>query len=73
MNLQNQMRNPIAWVPVAMLFLVIGILFPMIVHPVSQVAKNWAEGIRGLFFGISFGINIMALVLQRRAKRKAAC
>jgi hypothetical protein len=52
-----------------MTFLVFGILWPNFFHPATQSWKNWSEGLRGLMFGLSMGINLMAVVLARRQRR----
>jgi len=70
MNLRNPMQVPKVMIPIAMMFLIAGILWPYFFHPASQVAENWSHGLRGLLFGISFGINLMAI---RQAARQRRC
>ncbi len=56
--------------PAGMLCLSVAIMFPIFVHPAGQVGRNWFEGLRGFLFGISIGLNLMAVVLKARARRR---
>ncbi len=69
MTFRNRSKKPAGLIPVAMMFLVIGILWPNFFHPTTQLGKNWSEGLRGLMFGLSVGINVMAVVRAGRQRR----
>jgi hypothetical protein len=62
----NRSKHATALIPIGTMFLVVGILFPMMLHPATQTGKNLAEGIRGLLFGLSIGINLFSVILARR-------
>jgi microsomal epoxide hydrolase len=66
MLLANHRKNLGSLVAIAMMFLVMGTLFPRFVHPASSSGQNWADGIHGLLLGLSIGINIGALLLAGR-------
>jgi len=61
---------PKAMIPIAMMFLVIGFLWPYFFHPATQFAQNLSHTARGMLCGISFGINLMAI---RQAARQRRC
>jgi len=70
MNFRNRLQVPKAMIPIAMMFLVIGFLWPYFFHPATQFAQNLSPGARGMLGGISFGINLMAI---RQAARQRRC
>jgi len=49
--------------------LVVGILSPYLFHPATHLGKDLSDGLRGLLFGASIGINLMAVRLARRRVR----
>jgi hypothetical protein len=55
-------------IPIGMMFLVLGILWPMSIHPASQVARNWSEAVRGMLFGLSIGMNLLSCWMMRRRR-----
>jgi hypothetical protein len=65
---KNRTNKTAGLIPVAMMFLVFGILWPNLFHPATQSWKNWSEGLRGLMFGLSLGINLMAVMLAGRRR-----
>jgi len=69
MSFRNRIKKPAGLIPVAMMCLVVGILWPNFFHPTTQLWKNWSEGLRGLLFGLSIGINLMAVRLAARQRR----
>jgi hypothetical protein len=69
MCFQNQQTKPAGMIPIGMMFLVLGILWPMLIHPVGQVSRNWSEAVRGMLFGISIGVNLWSCWMVRRARR----
>jgi hypothetical protein len=66
---QPRFKNPLALMPIGMMFLVIAILFPMLTHPSSKLSQDWFDGIRGLLYGLSIGFNLMAVRMKARAQR----
>lgn len=68
MSFGTRMKNPRMWTSVAMLFLVAGIAWPNLFHATSQTGLNVEHAVRGFLFGISFGINLMALWQMRRQR-----
>jgi hypothetical protein len=69
MCLGNRSKNTTALIAMGMMFLVVAFLFPMILHPATQMGKNLAEGIRGLLVGLSIGINLFSVILAKRQGR----
>ena len=65
MRIGNRMNKPVAWIPVASMCLVVGILWPYLFHPTTSFWKDASDGLRGLLFGASIGINVMAIRLGR--------
>ncbi|MGA8215060.1 MAG: hypothetical protein WB799_15805 [Candidatus Sulfotelmatobacter sp.] len=64
------MNKPAGLIPVASMCLVIGILWPYLFHPATLLGKDLGDGLRGLLFGASIGINLMAV---RSARRQGRC
>jgi hypothetical protein len=54
------------WMKLGNISLVIGLLLWMFVHPSSQIAGDWLDGVSGFLLGLSITINLFAL---RRARR----
>jgi hypothetical protein len=65
MIFRNRLKNPRAMVCAGMSFLVIGIVWPWVIHPTTQVWRDAAEGMRGMLFGISFAINLGTIWLAK--------
>jgi hypothetical protein len=55
-----------------MVFLVLAIAWPLFFHPATKFAQDLSDGIRGLLFGLSIGINLFSVVLSRRNRRCAS-
>ena len=68
MTFRNRIKKPAGLVPVATMFLVVAILWPYCFHPTTKPWTELSEGVRGMMFGISFGINIFAALLSRRQR-----
>ncbi len=64
------MKNPRMIMPLGMACLVLAITWPSFSHPVSRIAQDWSDGFRGLLYGLSIGLNLMAVygVRQRRCR-----
>jgi hypothetical protein len=63
------MKNPMTMMPIGMLCLVFALILPRIFHPAGRLATNWMDGVQGLLFGISIGINLCAVRLAGRQRR----
>jgi len=70
MRIGNRMNKPAGLIPVASMCLVIGILWPYLFHPATHLGKDLSDGLRGLLFGASIGINLMAVRLARCRGRR---
>jgi len=69
MCIGNRRSISTALIPIASMCLVVGILWPNLFHPATLLGKDLSEGLRGLLFGASIGINVMAIRLGRRQGR----
>jgi hypothetical protein len=69
MRIGNRWNKPAGLIPVASACLVVGILWPYLFHPATLFGKDLSDGLRGLLFGASIGINVMAIGLARRSGR----
>jgi flagellar biosynthesis protein FliR len=47
--------------PLASAFLILGIVWPYIYHPATQMGKDWSDALRGLILGLAIGVNLTAL------------
>lgn len=68
---ENQVkdRKALGWLPLGMVFLSISLLLPDFYHPISQLSKDWTDGVRGLLAGIGIGIMIMITIKLHRQRR----
>jgi membrane protein implicated in regulation of membrane protease activity len=68
---ENRLKDPkaIKWLPLGLVLLSISLLLPDFYHPVSQLSKDWADGVRGLLAGIGIGIELMILIRLGRQRR----
>jgi len=69
MCIGNRKNKSAALIPVASMCLVVGLLWPYLFHPATALGKDLSDGLRGLLFGASIGINVMAIRLGRRQGR----
>ncbi|MFZ0277549.1 MAG: hypothetical protein WA254_23030 [Candidatus Sulfotelmatobacter sp.] len=69
MCIGNRRNKSTALIPVASMCLVVGLLWPYLFHPATLLGKDLSDGLRGLLFGASIGINVMAIRLGRRQGR----
>jgi hypothetical protein len=66
----NRRKNPVATLPVAMMFLAIGILWPHIIHTTLRVGENWDDFLRGGVIGIAIGILLLTAIRLHRQRRR---
>jgi hypothetical protein len=57
-----------AFLAVANVFLLLGLLGPYLYHPATQVGRDWRDATRGLAFGLYIGINLIAVWKGRRSR-----
>ncbi len=69
MCIGNRKNKSAGLIPVASMCLVVGILWPYLFHPATSFGKDLSDGLRGLLFGASIGIHVMAIGLARRQGR----
>jgi hypothetical protein len=60
MCIRNRTNKFANLIPFAMACLGLGILWPDFFHPATHLGKDVSDGLRGLLFGVSIGINLMA-------------
>jgi hypothetical protein len=58
-----------AMIAFAMLCLVFAILLPKMIHPGARFSQDAIDGVDGLLYCISIGINLLALPLASRRRR----
>jgi hypothetical protein len=68
MRVGNRNNKSAALIPAASLCLVVAILWPQLFHPATSFWKDASDGLRGLLFGASIGINVMAILLGRQVR-----
>lgn len=65
----NRRNNPIVTLPIAMMFLVIGILWPKLNQSSSHLAHSGDDFLRGGVFGLAIGMLLMMGINMRRQRR----
>jgi len=68
MIFQKQLKAPVL-ICIGMMFLAIALLWPKFLHPASTFGQNLSDGVCGLMFGLSIGINLCAMILASRQRR----
>jgi hypothetical protein len=53
-------------IAVGSLCLALGLILLNLLHPASQIERNWLHGIGGFFVGFSIAVNLSALLIVRR-------
>jgi len=56
-------------VSLGMLFLALALAWPRFIHLGAGLGADWTDGIRGLFFGLSIGLNLCAVIVNARGRR----
>ncbi|MFZ0817897.1 MAG: hypothetical protein WAM78_20400 [Candidatus Sulfotelmatobacter sp.] len=72
MCILNQTNKFANLIPFAMACLGLAILLPDFFHPATRSGKDLSDGLRGLLFGVSIGINLMAAWRAARQRRSGA-
>ena len=65
LNMNLRSRQLIA---IGGLYLAIGLSLGLFIHPSSQTAKNWIDGVSGLLVGISLVTNCFGWIHARRCR-----
>lgn len=64
-----QLKNPKKLVSLGMMCLVIAVVWPRFLHPATHFGQDWSDGVRGILFGISIGVNLWSVRLASRQRR----
>jgi len=64
MLLRQRSRNPNALIRMGMACLVVALVLPTFVHPAQHLGQDLFDGLRGLFFGLSIGLNLWAVWIK---------
>ena len=64
MLLRQRPQNPNALIRMGMACLVVALVLPRFVHPPERLGQDLFDGFRGLFFGLSIGLNLWAVWLK---------
>jgi hypothetical protein len=72
MHLQHSQLDPKTrrLVALANLSMAVGLVLFTFVHPSSQMAKNWTQGVSGFLLGLSITINLFALRFRRPCRAR---
>jgi hypothetical protein len=63
--------NAIALVPIGMLFLILALVWPRLLPVATALGPDWNDALRGFLFGLSIGLNLVAVFLLARQRRSA--
>jgi hypothetical protein len=62
----NRLKHSRTLMPIGMLCLVIALIWPRYIPRVGH--PDWSDGIRGVLFGLSIGLNLLAVVQANRPR-----
>lgn len=73
MILRNRMnaKAPQAIMSIGMLCLILALVRPRFLHLATNLGPDWTDGLRGLLFGLSIGLNLVSVSLSARQRRSA--
>ena len=66
----NRRNKPIVILPIAMMFLIIGILWPKLIHSSSHLVYSGDDFMRGAVLGLSIGMLLMTVITMYRQRRR---
>ena len=71
MDFRNRLNDPKAMIRIGMTILAIGLVWQRFFHPrfAAKAGGDFFDGLIGLLFGLSIGINLMAARLLARQRR----
>ena len=62
-------RNPRTIFRLAMVSLLIMLVWPKLVDPYLGIARDWSDGLRGLFLGLTLGLLFVSMRMKARGPR----
>jgi len=68
----NKWKNPNTTMFFGMVFLSLALVSQRFVHLSAVLGPGWTDGLRGLLFGISIGMNLWSVRLGARQRRCGA-
>jgi hypothetical protein len=68
MNFRNRMKDRRTTMFFGMVFLVVALGWPRFLHPTTPFGDELSDGVRGLMFGLSFGLNLWTVRLAARQR-----
>jgi hypothetical protein len=71
MIFRNRQKEPVTMIRIGMACLLISLIWPRFVHLTFNLGPDLIDGVRGLLFGISIGLNLWAVRLKCRQRRCA--
>jgi hypothetical protein len=69
----NRPKDPKALMSIGMMFLVLALIWPRFLHLGANLGPDWIDGVRGMLFGVSIGMNLWSVRLAARQRRCRAC
>jgi MFS-type transporter involved in bile tolerance (Atg22 family) len=75
MIFRYRLKDPKAMIRIGMMFLAIALVGQRFFHPyfATKARDDFFDGLIGLLFGLSIGINLMAARLLARQRRSSGC
>lgn len=64
MLLRQRLQNPNALIRMGMACLLVALVLPRVVHPSARLGADLFDGFRGLFIGLSIGLNLWGVWLR---------
>jgi hypothetical protein len=68
MIVSNKWKNPKTTMFVGMVFLSLALVSIRLTHLSAVVGEGWADGLRGMLFGMSIGFNLWTVRLAKQQK-----
>lgn len=69
MIFRKQLKNPQTVMRIGMTCLLVFLVWPRFLHLGTSIGEDWIDGVRGFFFGLGVGFNLLALRLRCRQRR----
>jgi len=70
MIVSNKWKNPKTTMFLGMVFLSLALISLRLTHFSAMVGEGWADGLRGVLFGMAIGFNLWSV---RLAKQRRSC
>jgi hypothetical protein len=68
MNVSNKWKNPKTTLCLGMICLSLALISLRLTHFRAVVGEGWADGLRGMLFGMSIGFNLWSVKLAKQQK-----